>query len=198
MSKYHNKNSKKLNCVLDLDNSIISSLSLKEIMELKNIDSRKLNHKTMEGYYRVYERPYLEDFLQYIFEHFEVSVWTAASKDYASFILNNFILKGNKSRRIKMFLYDENCEESQKLYNKNSPKDLRYIYNFKGYHPCNTLIIDDLSDVFKANPKQTIRAPYFDAKKKSSETDTFLVDVVKKLQELKSNYETKGCMFHKD
>ncbi len=44
------KTQKRLNCVLDLDNSIISSLSLKEIKKIKNIDKRKLDYQTMEGY----------------------------------------------------------------------------------------------------------------------------------------------------
>ena len=192
------KNSgRRISVVLDLDNSIISSLSLKEVKKLKNIDKRKLDYKTMEGYYRVYSRPHIKKFLSYIFKNFDVSVWTAASRDYASFIIDNIIIDGNKDRKIKMFLYDNNCDESQKFYNENSPKDLRYIYNFKGFHPCNTVIIDDLSDVFKANPKQTIRAPYFDAKKDASESDTFLLDAITKLEELKRNYEGEGCAYHK-
>lgn len=190
-------NQTRLNVLLDLDNSVISSLSLKEIKKIKGIDNRKLDYKTMEGYYRVYSRPHLKKFLTYLFKHFDVSVWTAASRDYASFIIENIIIDGNEDRQIKMFLYDDNCDESQKYYNENSPKDLRYIYNFKGFQPCNTVIIDDLSDVFKANPKQTIRAPYFDAKKDTSETDTFLLDAIEKLEELKSRYGDEGCAYHK-
>jgi hypothetical protein len=190
------QNNKKLQVVLDLDNSIISSLSLEEIKKMKNIDSRKLTYHVMEGYYRVYSRPHLQKFLDYIFKNFDVTVWTAASRDYASFIIEKIIIGDKKSRKIKMFLYDENCEESQKYYNKKSPKDLRYLYNFDGYHPCNTLIIDDLSDVFSANPKQTIRAPYFDAKKAVSENDTFLLSAIEKLDELKERYKG-GCVYHK-
>lgn len=187
----------KINVLLDLDNSIISSLSLKEIKKIKNIDKRKLEYQTMEGYYRVYSRPHLKKFLSYLFKNFDVSVWTAASRDYASFIIEKFIIGNKKDRRIKMFLYDENCDESQKYYDENSPKDLRYIYNFEGYHACNTVIIDDLVDVFKANPKQTIRAPYFDAKKESSENDNFLLDAIEKLEELKERYNKEGCAYHK-
>jgi TFIIF-interacting CTD phosphatase-like protein len=189
-------NKKKLNCVLDLDNSIISSLSLREIKKMKNINARKLTYHTMEGYYRVYSRPYLKEFLEYLFENFDVSVWTAASRDYASFIIDNIIIDGKKDRKIKMFLYDNNCDESQKMYNENSPKDLRYLYNFNGYHKCNTIIIDDLADVFKANPKQTIRAPYFDAKKDESENDRFLLQAMETLEELKNRYGSSGCTSH--
>lgn len=195
--EYPTKKGSRIQIILDLDNSIISSLSLKEIKKMKNIDNRKLDYHTMEGYYRVYSRPHLKKFLSYLFKNFDVSVWTAASRDYASFIIDNIIIDGHRDRQIKMFLYDNNCDESQKLYNENSPKDLRYIYNFKGYHPCNTVIIDDLSDVFKANPKQTIRAPYFDAKKDSSEKDEFLLEAISKLEDLKSRYGADGCAYHK-
>lgn len=195
--EFPNKKGSRLSVILDLDNTLISSLSLKEIKKIKNIDKRKLEYHTMEGYYRVYSRPHLKKFLSYIFKNFDVSVWTAASRDYASFIIEKIIIGGKKDRQIKMFLYDNNCDESQKYYDENSPKDLRYLYNFNGYHPCNTVIIDDLSDVFKANPKQTIRAPYFDAKKDSSEKDEFLLDTINILEELKERYIKEGCAYHK-
>jgi len=187
----------RLQVVLDLDNTIISSLSMREVKKLKNIDNRKLNYKTMQDYYRVYERPHLKTFLDYVFKHFDVTVWTAASRDYASFIIDNIILRGHPNRKLKMFLYDANCDESQEFYNKNSPKDLRYLYNFTGYHPCNTVIVDDLKDVYKANPKQTIRAHYFDAKKDVSEKDTFLLDAIATLEDLNEKYLDSGCSYHK-
>jgi TFIIF-interacting CTD phosphatase-like protein len=191
------KEGDRINCVLDLDNSIISSLSMAEIKKAKSIDKRKLTYHTMEGYYRIYSRPHLQEFLDYAFANFNVSIWTAASRDYASFIIENIILSGHPERKLKMFLYDENCDESQRFYNENTPKDLRYLYNFEGFYPCNTVIIDDLSDVYKANPKQTIRAPYFDAKKDASEKDAFLLDAIKYLKELKERYERGGCAYHK-
>jgi len=170
---------------------------MNEIKKLKNIDKRKLEYKTMEDYYRVYERPHLKAFLSYVFKNFDVTVWTAASRDYASFIIENIIMKGYPNRKLKMFLYDVNCDESQEFYNKKSPKDLRYLYNFSGYHPCNTVIVDDLPDVYKANPKQTIRAQYFDVKKDSSEKDTFLLDAIATLDVLNEKYLSSGCSYHK-
>lgn len=199
MGKNGSKNhGKKIRVVLDLDNTILSSLTLAELKKIKNIDKRKLKSKVMDGYYKIFLRPHLDEFLTYLFKNFDVSVFTAASRDYGSFIVEHIILNNQPERKLDMFLYDDNCAESQKYYNKNSPKDLRYLYNFDGYFPCNTIIIDDLLDVYKANPKQTIRAPFFDAKKQSSENDRFLLDVIEKLENIKDNYNgEKGCVYHK-
>ncbi len=57
----------KINLVLDLDNTLISSVPLSSA-EKSNIIN--LNSKDMDTYYRVYYRPGLEDFLNYIFDNF--------------------------------------------------------------------------------------------------------------------------------
>ena len=201
----------KINLVLDLDNTLISSISTREMKKIKSIDKRKLQYKDMDSYYRVFYRPHLKEFLDYAFENFNVTVWTAASRDYAAFIIDNILLntsskntkgtrkkqKTHPTRQLKMFFYDDNCDQSQDMYDKESPKDLKYLYHFDGYHPCNTIIIDDLYEVYQANPKQTIRAVYFDAKKEVSEKDTFLLDAMKRLEEIKEQYEKSGCTLHK-
>lgn len=214
----------KINLVLDLDNTLISSISFREMKRLKNLDKRNLKYKVMEKYYHVYYRPYLAEFLEYAFANFHVTVWTAASRDYAAFIIDNILIDNepvtassihdavtyhdSKSvktnmkgrliprRQLKMFLYDENCDQSQKFFDGDSPKDLRYLYNFKGYKPCNTIIMDDLPEVYEANPKHTLRAPYFDAKKQDSENDKFLLDAIEKLKVIKKKFEEEGCTSH--
>lgn len=188
---------RKLNLVLDLDNTLISSISFLEMKSLKNIKKRKLTYKIMTNYYNVYYRPYLDKFLDYAFKNFHITIWTAASRDYATFIIDNIILGDKKhTRKIKMLLYDKNCEQSQQLYNSKSPKDLRYLYNFEGYHPCDTIIMDDLPEVYNANPRQTIRAIYFDAKKNNSENDIFLLRAKDELEKIRKNYNENGCTVH--
>lgn len=195
--------SEKLNLVLDLDNTLISSLSLKEMTKNKGIKIRNLQYVDMENYYRIFYRPYLKEFLEYAFDNFHVTVWTAASRDYATFIIDNILIEtpSNKSlkpkRKLKMFLYDDNCDQSQEIFKNDTPKDLRYLYNFEGYHSCNTLIIDDLPEVRKGNPKQTLAAVYFDAKKKESENDDFLLGAITTLEDIKNRFEKEGCAKHK-
>lgn len=191
----------KLNLVLDLDNTLISSISINEMKRISNIKNRKLDFKVMEKYYNVYYRPHLKKFLDYAFKNFHITIWTAASRDYATFIIDNILMEPSHpnlspKRQLKMFLYDDNCDQSQEFYDNRSPKDLRYLYNFEGYHPCNTIIMDDLPDVYDANPKQTLSAVYFDAKKKDSDKDDFLIYAISELEKIKHTFETSGCTKH--
>lgn len=185
--------SNRINVVFDLDNTLISSLSPNECTE-EFMRKNKLDYITMykddkdhsEGYYfNVFIRPGIQPFLDYVFSNFDVSVWTAASREYASFIVNNVLLK-KSNRELKMFLCDDNCEQSMEIYNKKTPKDLRYIFHFPTYKETNTVIVDDLSDVRNANPRNTIPAPYFDAKKNEEAVeDRFLKELIFKLEKLK-------------
>jgi hypothetical protein len=190
---------KKINLVLDLDNTIINSLSPHEVSRI-NMKKNTLKYHTMtkgkssrDYYFKVFERPHLQMFLDYAFDNFHVSVWTAASRPYASFIIDNIIIQNKPQRKLRMFLYDDNCEQSQDLYNENSPKDLQYLYHFEGFAPCNTIIMDDLKDVFNANSKQTIRADYFDVKNPKSQHDDFLLRAIEDLKKIKKTFNTREC-----
>ena len=81
--------------VLDLDETLISGIPKKQKHTLK-----KLENYNMDNYYTIYCRPHLQEFLDYVFEHFNVIIWTAASKDYCLFIVKNIVLK-NPNRKIK-------------------------------------------------------------------------------------------------
>ena len=140
------------NIVLDLDNTLISSLTEEEY------ENRKTNKNikfvpVCEGMYYTIPRPHLDEFLTFIFKHFQVSVWTAATKDYAIEIIKKFITKGKKERKLKSFLYDYHCEDSIEKVNPNTPKDLKYLYLSKNkkFNENNTVIVDDHKDVIKNN-----------------------------------------------
>jgi hypothetical protein len=184
----------RLNLVLDLDNTIISSVGFDELHKVKD---RDLLYEDMDDIYRVFYRPFLKEFLCYAFENFDVSVWTAASRDYATFIIENIIMKciEDKPRhlkRLKIFLYNENCDQSQEKYDNNSPKDLKYLYNFKDFNEKNTFIMDDLKHVYYTNKDNTIRARYFDAEEKRSEDDDFLLSAIKSLSKIKKKFENEN------
>ena len=82
----------KSNIILDLDQTVISAEASEELDFKKYQEKSKLfRSDNMDGYYMVYSRPYLQEFLDYIFKNFNVSIWTAASKDYALFIIEKII-----------------------------------------------------------------------------------------------------------
>jgi hypothetical protein len=176
------------NCVIDLDNTIICSITPTDLKKLnKDIN---LDYTDMKRYYRIFHRPHLQDFLDFIFANFNVTVWTAASKDYALFIVKNIILT-KKDRKLKMMLYDDNCEQSESRFKTATPKDLRYLYFFQGYNKDNTFIVDDLDEVYKINKNQVLRADYFDAEKSNAPNDDFLKRAIKKMENMLEKYHEK-------
>ena len=164
------KNRKDINIVLDLDNTLIYSIESNKVKKddpkfkcISNYSSEK-----MDDDYIVCERPNLQAFLNWLFKNFNVMIWSAASPDYVDFITQNIVNK-NPSHRIEHIFNSNQCDESQKHYNGDT-KNLNLLwdhYDFDGYGPYNTLIIDDMGHVCKSQPKNSIRIKKFIANEKS-------------------------------
>jgi len=146
------------NVVLDLDETVISGVDPEDVEGLLSGDIEELEKYVAEGgfvghtmgsEYVIVERPGLQDFLDYLFAHFRVSVFTAASPHYGAFIVDNIILQGKPERvsRFAYFLARPHFKKSKELY--GVPKDLRLLwehYGVKGMTPENTVLLDDLED----------------------------------------------------
>lgn len=170
------------NIFLDLDNTIICSVEFENLDKVPKESYKHLKYKDMDNSYRVFYRPYLEEFLDYIFSEYRVSVWTAASKDYAFFIIDNIILS-KPNRRLDVIMYDYHVDISEDKY--DHPKYLKLIIDklSDDYSKNNTIIIDDNKYVHTKQPKNIIKADYFEVLKNNAYKDTFLLDVIKKLKE---------------
>lgn len=118
------------------------------------------------------ERPYLQAFLDYAFQNFNVSVFTAADKDYGSFIINNIIEGRKRNRRIHYFLHGFHSEISEAIY--KTPKQLTILWDlFKlpNVNNTNTVIVDDNQMVIESNPFNVIPAPEFEILKDDGEVN---------------------------
>ena len=69
----------KLNVILDLDNTLINTVD--------NDPSLPYYSKLYDTNALICARPYLFEFLEWLFDNCNVSVFTAADKDYALFII---------------------------------------------------------------------------------------------------------------
>jgi hypothetical protein len=185
---------KKYNLILDLDQTIISGEPIEDL-DLKNTYKEK--HKlfrfdNMEDYYNIYSRPHLQNFLDYAFANFNVTVWTAASKDYALFIIENIIINNKPERKLDFIFFEYHCHLSKKI--KKYSKELCMlwdIHKLPGYSHKNTVIIDDYKqDVHKCQPNNCIIAPPFEFKKYGSENDTFLKDIIPEIEKMKTRMDT--------
>lgn len=176
----------KINILLDLDQTVISAEPTEEYDVKKNkAKAKKFKLHNMDGYYVVFERPDLQPFLDFLFKNFNVSIWTAASKDYALFIVDKIILGKNKDRKLDYIFFSYHCDVSKDL--KKGSKDLRMlcdIYNCPGYNMDNTVILDDYDEVHRTQPKNCIVALPFEFNHQNSHEDSFLTNLKSHLEEL--------------
>lgn len=174
----------KLNFILDLDQTLISAEPTEGYDFTKNkAKAKKFIFHDMDGYYIVFERPGLQQFLTYLFDNFNVSIWTAASKDYALFVIEKIILAGNANRKLDYIFFSYHCDISSSV--KSGSKDLSMfwdIYKMIGYTKDNTIILDDYDEVYKTQPENCIIAKSFEFTEEKSPEDTFLQDLVCKLK----------------
>lgn len=201
----------KPNIFLDLDNTIINALSNEELEECYKIGFKPEDHFPyydfkIEGkrLYRIFERPGLQRFLDYLFATFNVSVFTAADNDYASFIVNNII--AIKGRRIHYFFYGYHAEITAKSMRGLKDLDLLWnVYRISGLDPCNTLILDDNKEVYNTNKENCIRVKAFaiideDTNKVdlTSKNDNYLLTVGKDILDKKLlDFQTRQCLIPK-
>lgn len=186
----------KMNIILDLDQTIISAESTDDYDFKKNKSKAKnFVFHDMDGYYIVFERPGVQKFLDYLFANFNVSIWTAASKDYALFIIDKIILKNKANRKLDWIFFSYHCDISKKK--KNSSKNLSMlwdVYNLEGYNKDNTIIIDDYEEVYETQPENCIIAVPFEFEKENSHKDKYLKDLRKQLSKSKSASEINKGM----
>jgi TFIIF-interacting CTD phosphatase-like protein len=173
--------------LLDLDATIISAEADEEFdFKKSKKKAEKFKYHDMDSYYIVFERPGLQEFLDFLFENFTVGIWTAASKDYALFIIEKIILAGKKNRHIDWIFFSYHCDISKRL--KSGTKDLRILweeYQIPGYNKDNTVILDDYDEVYKTQLENCIIAAPFEFTDKGSEKDDFL----KRLQPLLTKFK---------
>jgi TFIIF-interacting CTD phosphatase-like protein len=184
--------SKKWNVLLDLDQTLISGEEYKGFKHENRLD--KFEVKLMDKEYIVFARPHLQQFLDFLFKYFNVSVWTAASKSYALFIIDNFILT-KPNRRLDFMFFSYHCNYSVKC--KKGLKGLNVLWeNFKltHYNESNTIIIDDNPEVKSIQKCNCYNIKPFYALKNGSENDTALVELEKQLVGLLSTPKINQCL----
>jgi TFIIF-interacting CTD phosphatase-like protein len=190
---------------LDLDQTLISAQSRfkddeDEEEEYYEIDKNKkkalkFQYMNMDNYYVIFERPHLQKFLDYVFTHYNVSVWTAASQEYAMFIIEHILIKNKKNRKLDHVLFSYHGKKSSKL--KKGTKDLNMlwdVYKIKECNKRNTVILDDYDEVYNTQKNNCIVAKpfYFTAEK--SEKDKFLLDLIPELEKMRQRIEKKEDM----
>lgn len=168
-----------MNVLLDLDNTLISSLAVDEELPCHKTNIKKYRWKDMDGYYKVFERPGLQPFLDFLFQHFNVSVWTAASKSYALFIIEHFLLDNHPERKLDYIFFSHHCIQSEKYMDCQKHLNMLWTkFNLIGYDKHNTIIIDDHPEVYSTQPSRCIKIVPFEVTDKHAYKDKELENTV--------------------
>lgn len=180
----------KINIYLDLDETLIYSIDISRKKALPSTIDHFTYHN-FENHYVILERPNLQPFLDWLFENFSVSVWSAASPDYVKYIVDHVIV-GNKykKRKLQRVLNSDNCDKSQLLYGEDALKKLAMLweyYKLPNHTVDNTILLDDLCLNIRAQPENSLRIKKFIGKHDDNE----LSKVKTKLENVIANYKTK-------
>ncbi len=180
----------KLNILLDLDQTLISAEAVEEIdVKIHKGKMKSFKWHNMDNIYYVFERPNLQEFLDYVFENFNVSVWTAASKDYALFIIENVIINKKPNRKIDYFFFNYHVDISEKVSKKKCTKDISILKEYFDVPYClkDTFILDDYDNVFKLQKDNCIWAKPFEFMKDNCVSDNFFSRLLESLKKLSKN-----------
>jgi hypothetical protein len=194
--------------ILDLDETLVYT-SLVKIQGMKPM--LKFYHSGLKHY--IYKRPYIEEFLKFCFENFDVAVWTAAEEHYARMILDeilkmfkdmNLVRNFYSSKTLQVFTFTRNrCIMTiDPFSNPKSEfctkyvinvKDLKKVFrrNFDGkkYDKRRTLVIDDTRGSFSRNYGNGIHIKEFKGNIKDDELDK-LVKYIGYLLRLDCNWRS--------
>ena len=150
----------KKNIVLDLDNTLLCTILRTQISKEEQIPLNFITYHDNDDMI-IYPRPHLQEFLDFLFENYNVSIFTAAESNYAYYVINNLILADKPNRKLDFIMTFPHYQNCLDLYMKH--KYIGYITSkYPSYTEETTRIIDDNPVVWYSNPNNTIRAESFD------------------------------------
>ena len=151
---------KPITCVFDLDNTLVCAVPNTELHTIPSIVQTKFKYYdfiTTDTNYRIFIRPHFIEMINEISQFADIAIWTAATEDYAKFIIQHIF---PSYVPIKYMLHRTHTEYCVQKYNKFKP--LEYIYSVDpNSNQTNTIIIDDLIDVASSNPMNCIQIKPF-------------------------------------
>ena len=169
-----------MHIILDIDQTLVLSVPKVERVGKKFLEG-KIYHDL--PHHITIERPFLQYFLDELFKNFNVSIWTAGTKDYADMVLEK-ILRGRKPKYV---FHNEHCRISREVY--GNIKDLRLLWdNFriKSFKPTETILLDDLKENCSHQPDKCIWIKGFIPCQRHNDCDKSLLVVLEMFMKIKN------------
>lgn len=164
--------------ILDIDETLIHTESVPLEYEMHYDYDFKFKGLGKSFYYTK-KRPYLDQFLDYAYENFDIAIWTASGEDYAREILKNIrVLESS----LKFFYTRDNCtiKLSYDYSDYYGVKNLNKLRK-KGYDLDRVIIVDDKSETAVNNYSNLIQIkPFTD-----DVNDTELLKLISYLETIK-------------
>ncbi|XP_021750472.1 probable C-terminal domain small phosphatase [Chenopodium quinoa] len=143
------ENPEKPTIFLDLDETLIHSSADLPSKPFDFVVRPKIEGETMDFY--VIKRPGVDEFLEFLSKKFEIVIFTAGLREYASLVLDNL----DKNRVINHRLYRDSCRELDGKYVKDLAQMGRDLWK--------VAIIDDNPNSFSFQPENAIQIkPFID------------------------------------
>lgn len=168
--------------ILDMDETLIKSECFPDdgYVEEGCFD---ISFKSDGYFYYTKKRPFLDEFIKYAFENFNVAVWTAASEDYATNVIKNIL----NMDKLEFFFTRDRCTMKQNVYGDYyGVKNLTKLKNKFGFENSlhfldRVLIIDDVAETAVNNYGNLILIKSFIG----DPNDTELLKLISYLEKIK-------------
>jgi TFIIF-interacting CTD phosphatase-like protein len=169
------------NVILDIDNTLLHAISHSPFAEFCAKHWSKKHQTIVKSDFHVFFlRPYLKEFLQFLFDNFQVGIFTAGNEPYAYGVVIDVIkplLRSDQRNLLQFVFHKTHFDECQAQY--GTTKDLKYVHSkIPHFVPEETIIIDDLDQVFESNIDNCIPCPAFFVTPKQEEKNKFYREAV--------------------
>lgn len=166
--------------ILDLDETLIHTESFPNEYEDDLSFDFKIPSDNPNYTYFTKKRPYLDQFIKYCFDNFNVAIWTASGEEYAEIVLSNIGINKDKLE----FLYSsDNCTMKMN-YQTGDHCVVKNLNKIKSkYDLKNVLIIDDTMTTASNNYGNLIHIKSF----LYDVNDTELLKLISYLERIKSS-----------
>lgn len=170
--------------VLDIDLTLVCAEEVKDKVEIKE-EKKEIKLREDEDYNIIYreircfsgkKRPHLNTFLDYVFENFDIAVWSAGNEQYVKPSVEHIF--GERKSLLKFVYHVEHCENGS-----NKDQKIKPLSKITGYNPSKIIIIDDNENSFIKNEHNAIKISSWSDDK----TDDKLLKCIEILKILKTS-----------
>jgi len=156
------------NIVLDIDNTLLHGISKRPSPHSMFDKVPPISPDAEDESYIYYYRPGVHEFLDKVFSKYNVGIFTAASSEYAQFIVNSLF----KQHKEKLHFVYSQREYDECKYITGGMKDLSYVeQKYPLFRSMNTIIIDDCYAVKGTNRDKCIQIKHYKRRNEEHDSD---------------------------